>query len=159
MLPPMTAKLLESSEIAPDVRHFVFEVQDAESFSYVPGQFVSFTADIGGSPITRAYSMASPPGGRRFELCLNRVLEGHLSPYLFDLKPGDQIQATGQSVWVDFAITAGFVSLLAFFLGGGMRSGGRALAWSIATFAVVAIVIKLMGRSLPPVHSPLRCAL
>ena len=95
MRPPMTAKLLESSEIAPDVRHFVFEVQDAESFSYVPGQFVSFTADIGGSPITRAYSMASPPGGRRFELCLNRVLEGHLSPYLFDLKPGDQIQATG----------------------------------------------------------------
>ncbi len=57
----------------------------------------------------------------------------------------DQIQATGQSVWVDFAITAGFVSLLAFFLGGGMRSGGRALTWSIAVFAVIAIVIKLMG--------------
>ncbi|WP_369723754.1 MULTISPECIES: amino acid ABC transporter permease [unclassified Bradyrhizobium] len=57
----------------------------------------------------------------------------------------DQIQATGQSVWVDFAITAGFVSLLAFLLGGGMRSGGRALTWSIAVFAVIAIVIKLMG--------------
>jgi ferredoxin-NADP reductase len=95
MRPPMTAKLLESREIAPEVRHFVFEVEDAGSFSYVPGQFVSFTADIGGSPITRAYSIASPVGGSRFDLCLNRVVEGHLSPYLFDLQPGDRIQMTG----------------------------------------------------------------
>src|SRR5258708_40121968 len=89
MRPPMTATLLESREIAPEVRHFVFQVEDVESFSYVPGQFVSFTAEIKGSPITRAYSIASPPNGRRFDLCLNRVVEGHLSPYLFDLKPGD----------------------------------------------------------------------
>ena len=95
MLVPITAKLLESREIAPEVRHFVFQVEDAESFSYVPGQFVSFTAEIKGSPITRAYSIASQPNGRRFDLCLNRVLEGHLSPYLFDLKPGDQVRMTG----------------------------------------------------------------
>src|SRR6185295_10125591 len=61
----------------------------------VPGQFVSFTAEIDGSPITRAYSMASPPSGRQFELCLNLVAEGKMSPYLFDLKVGDEIQATG----------------------------------------------------------------
>ena len=91
----MTAKLLEVREIAPEVRHFVFQVEDAPSFAYVPGQFVSFTAEINGSPITRAYSMASPPSGRHFELCLNRVAEGKLSPYLFDLKPGDEIQMTG----------------------------------------------------------------
>ncbi|WP_426608892.1 amino acid ABC transporter permease [Bradyrhizobium sp. McL0616] len=57
----------------------------------------------------------------------------------------DQIQATGQSVWVDFAITTAFVSLIAFFLTGGMRSGGRPLASCIATFVAIAIVIKLMG--------------
>src|SRR6266542_6148517 len=95
MRPPMTAKLLESREIAPEVRHFVFQVEDSPSFSYVPGQFVSFTADVNGSPITRAYSMASPANGNRFDLCLNRVVEGHLSPYLFDLQPGDRIQMTG----------------------------------------------------------------
>ena len=95
MRPPMTAKLLESRELAPEVRHFVFQVEDAESFPYVPGQFVSFTAEINGSPITRAYSMASPARGRRFDLCLNRVVEGHLSPYLFELKPGDEIQMSG----------------------------------------------------------------
>jgi general L-amino acid transport system permease protein len=56
----------------------------------------------------------------------------------------DQIQASGQSVWVDFAITTAFVSLIAFLLGGGMRTGWRALASSIATFVAIAIVIKLM---------------
>jgi general L-amino acid transport system permease protein len=53
----------------------------------------------------------------------------------------DQIQGTGQSVWVDVAITTAFVSLIVFFLGGGVR----ALASSIATFIAIAIVIKLMG--------------
>jgi general L-amino acid transport system permease protein len=57
----------------------------------------------------------------------------------------DQIQASSQSVWVDFAITTALVALIAFFLGGGMRSGARALASSIVTFIAIAIVIKLMG--------------
>lgn len=91
----MTAKLLEVREIAPEVRHFVFHVEDAPSFAYVPGQFVSFTAEINGSPITRAYSIASTPSGSTFELCLNCVPGGKLSPYLFTLKPGDRIPMTG----------------------------------------------------------------
>jgi general L-amino acid transport system permease protein len=57
----------------------------------------------------------------------------------------DQIQASGQAVWVDFVITTALVSLIAFFLAGAVRSGGRALAASIATFVAIAIVIKLMG--------------
>ena len=56
----------------------------------------------------------------------------------------DQIQATGQSVWYDFAITTVVVSLILFYLGGGVRSGWRALASSIATFIGIAIVIRLM---------------
>lgn len=91
----MTARLLESREIAPEVRHMVFKVEDARSFSYVPGQFASLTAEIDGSPITRAYSFAAPPCGNRIELCLNRVVEGKFSPYLFQLRPGDQVQMTG----------------------------------------------------------------
>ena len=91
----MTARLLESREIAPEVRHLVFEVEDSLAFPYVPGQFASLTAEIDGSPITRAYSFASPACGSRIELCLNRVLEGKFSPYLFDLQPGDRVQMTG----------------------------------------------------------------
>jgi len=91
----MTARLLESREIAPEVRYLVFQVEDLDSLAYVPGQFASLTAEIGGSPITRAYSFAAPAAGSRFELCLNRVAEGKFSPYLFDLRPGDKIQMTG----------------------------------------------------------------
>jgi general L-amino acid transport system permease protein len=57
----------------------------------------------------------------------------------------DQIQATGSPVWADFAITAAIVSLLLFFLGGGVRSGWRALIVSLATFAGIGIVIAVMG--------------
>jgi len=89
------ARLLEWREIAPEVRHFVFEIPEVEQFSFVPGQFVSFHADINGQQFTRAYSIASAPAGNRFELCLNLVKEGHFSPHLFALKPGDTIAITG----------------------------------------------------------------
>jgi ferredoxin-NADP reductase len=42
--------------------------------------------------VTRAYSIASPPDGKRFALCLNRVEEGLVSPRLFDLVPGEQLE-------------------------------------------------------------------
>jgi ferredoxin-NADP reductase len=89
----MEAKLIDSREIAPDVRHFVFEALGVERLDFLPGQFTSFTEMIGGKEITRAYSLASAPSGtNRFELCLNRVHPGHLSPRLFDMNPGDRIQ-------------------------------------------------------------------
>jgi ferredoxin-NADP reductase len=86
------ARLLESSEIGPEVRHFVFEALGAEGLPFVPGQFVSLTQEIAGRPVTRAYSLASAPAGNRFELCLNRVKEGLLSPHLFAMQPGDEIE-------------------------------------------------------------------
>jgi ferredoxin-NADP reductase len=50
---------------------------------------------VGERKITRAYSIASPPGGNRFELCLNRVKEGVFSPRLFEIAPGDAIPIKG----------------------------------------------------------------
>jgi len=57
----------------------------------------------------------------------------------------DQIQASSQPVWTDFAITAVIVSALLFWLGGGPRSGWRALVTSLIIFACMAIVIAAMG--------------
>jgi CDP-4-dehydro-6-deoxyglucose reductase, E3 len=91
----MKARLVESREIAPEVRHFVFEVPDTRQVSFIPGQWVSFEEMIDGEPITRAYSIASPPDGNRFELCLNRVQDGHLSPYLFRMQPGETLEMKG----------------------------------------------------------------
>lgn len=89
----MQARLIESFEIAPEVRHFVFETPEVARLDFLPGQFVSFTHSIHEKNITRAYSIASAPSdGNRFELCLNLVHEGKFSPYLFHMKPGDTVQ-------------------------------------------------------------------
>ncbi|MBR0725364.1 amino acid ABC transporter permease [Bradyrhizobium manausense] len=57
----------------------------------------------------------------------------------------DQMLAAGQGPWLDFAITAVIVSVILFVLGGGTRAGSRPLIASLATFAGMAAVIKLMG--------------
>jgi CDP-4-dehydro-6-deoxyglucose reductase len=86
------AKLIEWVEIAPGVRHFVFEASQLERLEFIPGQFVSLTDAVDSKNITRAYSIASAPGnGNRFELCLNRVDDGAFSPHLFDLSAGDVV--------------------------------------------------------------------
>jgi general L-amino acid transport system permease protein len=56
----------------------------------------------------------------------------------------DQLHASGQAVWVDFLVTAVIVSAILFYLGGGLRTGRPALITSLATFAGIAVVIKLM---------------
>ncbi len=89
----MQARLIESVEIAPEVRHFVFEAADVAQLPFAPGQFVSFTDTIDGKKITRAYSIASAPSEtNRFELCLNLVHDGHLSPRLFSMQPGESVE-------------------------------------------------------------------
>ena len=84
------ATLVEFTDIAPGVRHFVFEAPVRLQFS--PGQFVSLSDQVNGKTITRAYSIASVPDGNRFELCLNRVEGGAFSPHLFDFMPGDAVE-------------------------------------------------------------------
>jgi ferredoxin-NADP reductase len=91
----MKAILTESRELAPDVRHFVFIAPEVPALEFTPGQFVSFSAQVNGRKVTRAYSLAAAPSGNRFELCLNRVNEGLFSPYLFDLPPGAEVEMRG----------------------------------------------------------------
>ena len=94
----MKAVLIESHEIAPETRHFVFEAagpEVGEAFPYRAGQFVSLSTPIGGKTITRAYSLASRSNGNRFELCLNRVEDGLFSPHLFAMQPGDSVDLAG----------------------------------------------------------------
>ncbi len=74
------------------MHHFEFEVPGIENLAFTPGQFVSVIERLDGKEITRAYSIASPRGGNRFALCLNRVEDGIVSPYLFQLKPGDEVE-------------------------------------------------------------------
>ena len=89
------SRLVGWRDIGPEVRHFFFEVPGVERFEFTPGQFVSLTEELSGKKITRAYSIASPPGDNRFELSLNRVNEGVFSPHLFNLRPGDLVPIKG----------------------------------------------------------------
>jgi CDP-4-dehydro-6-deoxyglucose reductase, E3 len=90
------ARLTGSRELGPATRQFDFEALDWNG-AFVPGQFLSLTAEIDGNDITRAYSIASPPspGKPVFSLCANLVDDGRFSPFLFDLKPGEEIQFKG----------------------------------------------------------------
>lgn len=93
---PNKARLIESHDLAPGVRHFVFEVPGLPRLVFEPGQFVSLRHSIAGEHLTRAYSLASPPNGdNRFELCLNHLPGGPFSSFLFDLHPGDEVEMQG----------------------------------------------------------------
>jgi ferredoxin-NADP reductase len=86
------ARLISWKELTPEVHHFEFEVPGVEKFKFTPGQFVRVREQRNGRVVTRAYSIASPRDGNRFALCLNRVVDGIVSEYLFHLKPGDEVE-------------------------------------------------------------------
>ena len=90
----LKAKLLGTRDLAPEVRHFDFALSEASEFRFAPGQFVSVIHRVDGKEITRAYSVASPRGAHSFSLCLNKVDEGLVSPYLFSLQPGEEIEVS-----------------------------------------------------------------
>ena len=86
---------------------------------------------------------------------LSTVISWVLSPLTW-LR--NQIQSASRPVWIDFAFTAVIVSLVLFYIGGGVRTGWRALVNSLVVFAGIGIVIALMGLDhggLPVVDSRL----
>src|SRR6202000_218702 len=83
-----TARLVHKQCLSASAQtyHLDFIVPEMESFSFVPGQFISTVADdASGKEQTRAYSLASAPDGNKFDLCLNRVEGGFFSNLLADL--------------------------------------------------------------------------
>ena len=77
-------------------KHFEFEIENGSEFDYRPGQFISMDVQIDGKECVRSYSVASSPHhDNRFDLCLNIIPHGLVSPWLFHLKPGDAIQFQG----------------------------------------------------------------
>lgn len=77
-------------------KHFEFETANGTSFEFRPGQYISLDFDVEGEKLVRAYSVASSPHhDSRFDLCLNIVLGGQVSPSIFDLLPGDRVNFRG----------------------------------------------------------------
>jgi ferredoxin-NADP reductase len=93
-----TARLLRKRCISESAQtyHFEFVLEGVETFSFIPGQFISAVVnDPSGKEQTRAYSIASAANGNRFDLCLNRVQDGFFSNLLADLPEGASIRVYG----------------------------------------------------------------
>ena len=91
------AQLVRSVPLSGLTKHLEFEILGMRRFGFVAGQWLSFKQiKPDGEELTRAYSIASPPGeDARFSLCLNRVQDGFMSNFLCDMKEGDEIRCQG----------------------------------------------------------------
>jgi ferredoxin-NADP reductase len=92
-----TARLVRSATLSGVTKHLEFELPGEKRFGFVAGQWLSFKQlRPDGEELTRAYSIASPPGeDPRFALCLNRVQDGFMSNFLCDMKEGEKIACQG----------------------------------------------------------------
>lgn len=81
----------------PDVRTFVFSARRPCLFRFLPGQFLTLEAPIGGQIVNRCYTIsASAARPYRISITVKRQPGGVVSNWLHDnLKPGGEIRALG----------------------------------------------------------------
>lgn len=88
--------LQDSIDISPTVRHFVFTREDGEKLDYKAGQFISLHLEKDGKECKRNYSIANIDiTANTLELALAYVDNGLASTKLFNMQPGDTIDASG----------------------------------------------------------------
>src|SRR5438270_11046393 len=127
----LRARLIQSSWLSAITRHLEFEMENAPRFAFVAGQWLSLThTKPDGEEITRAYSIASPPDGNRFALCLNRVQDGFMSNYLCDLAPGAEI--SGQGPFGNFILRPPLRDTIFIATGTGIAPYRSMLHWLLA---------------------------
>jgi CDP-4-dehydro-6-deoxyglucose reductase len=93
-----TAEVSSFRDLTHDVREITFRLIDPPSLGFKAGQFISFEIHREDKkfPLTRPYSIASPPSRKdSVDLLLNLVPGGPGSTYLFGLRPGDRTQFKG----------------------------------------------------------------
>ena len=82
--------------ISPKVKHFIFNCELSTVFDYLPGQFITIHFEHLGKALKRSYSIANPPKqDNQIELAAGYFANGPGTELLYNLKPGDTIQASG----------------------------------------------------------------
>jgi len=92
------ARVSRVRDLTHDVRELDLDLVSPREIAFVAGQFISFEIRVPGAlhPVTRPYSIASPPRqSRRVTLLFNRVPGGPGSGFLYGLSPGDEVRFTG----------------------------------------------------------------
>jgi general L-amino acid transport system permease protein len=153
LMPRLPAKGLNSGLFFfafPAVAFFLLHGGGIAGFgvSWTAGLFQLFEQSIGGAGdllvnLSKGSAIAPLPWVLGKLLVLVGVLIHWLIFPLTWLR--DQMQLSSVPVWGDFLLTAVIVSAALFVLGGGLRTGRRALIGSLLTFAGIAVGIKLMG--------------
>ncbi|MFV0474900.1 MAG: ferredoxin--NADP reductase [Pikeienuella sp.] len=72
-------------------RLFAFRTTRPESFRFRSGEFAMIGLEIGGKPLYRAYSIASPAWDEELEFFSIKVEDGPLTSVLQHVRPGDRI--------------------------------------------------------------------
>ena len=84
-------------DITSDVKTFLFESEEPALFQHQPGQFVTLQLQIDGRPVSRCYTISSPPTRPRLlGITVKRQPGGLVSNRLHDtMTPGQRIAAEG----------------------------------------------------------------
>ena len=77
-----------------DAMAIAFELNEEQrkDFAFLPGQYLTLRAQIGGKDERRSYSICSPLKGKRLEVGIRRLEGGVFSNHAHGLKPGDTLQ-------------------------------------------------------------------
>ncbi|WP_251359741.1 FAD-binding oxidoreductase [Kangiella sp. TOML190] len=102
-LPSYQIVLASNELISPNVRKLTFEFSKPQSFSYRPGQFVSFSLPYGEKPLKRSYSIANleTPDEQGLvttdylEIVISHVANGRATKIFFEAKAGDSFEISG----------------------------------------------------------------
>jgi glycine betaine catabolism B len=80
-------------DITHDVKTFVFAAEGDKVFHFEPGQFITVQLEIDGQPISRCYTISSPPTRPHLiAITVKRVIGGPVSNWLHDnVTPGTRI--------------------------------------------------------------------
>lgn len=82
--------------ITPNVRHLAFARADNQILDFIPGQFITVHFMHEDKMLRRSYSLATVPGeSDLIEFALSYFKGGAASEFLFNLEPGQTIDASG----------------------------------------------------------------
>lgn len=82
--------------VTPRVRELTFAREDGEPLDYTAGQFVTLMMEHDGKLLRRSYSLARPPESTdEVTISVTHLEGGRATGILFDMEPGDRVQAMG----------------------------------------------------------------
>lgn len=93
---PFQSMVSRVTDLTHDVREVELTLCEPDEIVFKAGQFISFDVPKEGHPVTRPYSIASPPSiSNRVRLLFNLVSGGPGSSYLYGLRQGDPVTFKG----------------------------------------------------------------